>query len=191
MKKTLLLVTASLFMFLFTGCFSSSSTNINYKERGTQGTPENSVVFYGFFEYNTVMEWSQSDSEYAPDYQILDTEYIVSAPVAPGSRYRLEYVNGSYSIGNTTYYWNNRYSMQENGFDIKIPDEPGLYFIGYNSGPDSYKMGKIVPLKTTTTGLFGTTAEKAEMECLQEAYDLYRGTAWAPLIKERIKELQK
>ena len=189
MKKRIFLLTG-MFFFLFTSCLSPKLTNVDYKERATEGSPENSVVFIGYFENNSLTAWSQSNSEYAPDYQKLDGPFVISAPVAPGSRYRMAYVSGSYQVGNTIYTWSETYSMQETGLDIKIPDEPGLYYFGYYSGSDSYRTNSFVP---ASTGLFqlasAATPEKRELTCLRQALQFYKGTEWEAVIKARMEEL--
>ena len=183
--KKLLLVLAGACVILFTSCLSAKVRNFDYKERAEMGTPENSVIFIGYYQNNSEMHWSQSDSEYAPDFQKLEAPYIISAPVAPGSRYRLVYCYGQYRTGQYITYWNPTYSLQENYFDIKIPDEPGIYFFGYYNGGGSVTNGKNVE----QTGLFSSTVEKAELYCLKEALKVYKGTAWEPVIKARIEEL--
>ena len=189
MKKVWLVITGMVF-FLFTGCLSEKHLNFDYKERAAVGTPENSVIFIGYFENNSQMCWSQSNSEYAPDYQSLDGPFIISAPVAPGSRYRLAYVYGSYSSGNTTYFWYNDYKLSTNNYDIKIPDEPGIYYIGYFSGSSTYSEGKFVDAKPIIFTPTSNTPEKRELACLREALNCYKGTEWEPVIKARMEELE-
>lgn len=189
MKKVWLVLTGMIF-FLFTGCLSQKSNlNFDYTERAALGTPENSVIFIGFYATNYAMSWSQSDSEYPPDYQSLDGPFVISAPVAPGSRYRLSFVSGSYSVGNTTYWWSEYYSMQVNNFDIKIPDEPGIYYFGYYSGSDSYSNGKPVEAPQSVFTPSTNSPEKRELACLKEALNRYKGTDWEPVIKARMEEL--
>ncbi|MCR4900534.1 MAG: hypothetical protein K5907_06945 [Treponema sp.] len=185
--KHLTLAGAALLMLMFTSCLSGNVLNFDYKERAQSGTPENSVIFIGFYGYNTLMYWSQCDSEYQPDYQQLDGPFIVSAPVAPGSRYRLEYQYGQVKSGNTITYWSGYRSMQDHYFDIKVPEEPGIYYFGYYNGQDSYRMGEPVKM----SGLFVTTNPvKQEKECLEYALKKYKGTAWEPVIRERLEELK-
>ena len=174
LKKLSLVGTGLLLMIMFTSCLSPKVTNVNYKERATQGTPENSVIFIGFYGNDWEMYWSQCDSEYQPDYQQLEGPYIVSAPVAPGSRYRLVYEYGEIRSSYSVTYWGQRESMQQNAYDIKIPEEPGIYYFGYYSGSSSYQKGEPVPM----TGLFATTNPvKQEIECLEAALNVYRKTA--------------
>ena len=186
MKKTLFVI-AGMCLFLLSGCLSPKILNFDYKERAAQGTPENSVIFIGFYGNDSTLYWSQCNSEYHPDYQQLEGPYVCSAPVAPGSRYRLEYVSGSMVVGRTTYYWSDVYGMQNNYYDIKIPEEPGIYFFGYFNGQDSFRQGEPVQM----SGLFATTNPvKQERECLEFALKKYKGTDWEPVIKQRIEELR-
>ncbi len=186
MKKSLIVI-AGMCLFLLSGCLSPKILNFDYKERAAQGTPENSVIFIGFYGNNGSMYWSQCNSEYQPDYQQLEGPYICSAPVAPGSRYRLEFVSGSMTVGRVTYTWSDVYSLQNNGFDIKIPEEPGIYFFGYYNGQDSFTNGEPKEMK----GLFATTNPvKQERECLQFALKKYKGTDWEPVIQKRLEELR-
>ena len=185
MKKALFAI-AGMCLFLFTGCLSPKIVNFDYKKKAAEGTPENSVVFVVYYRDNVQMYWSQSDSEYQPDYQQLEGPVFVSAPVAPGSRYRLVYCYGSYVVGNTRVYWNPNYSMQENYFDIKVPDEPGIYYVGAFEGSDSYRYGKNINAKS----LIKVSDEKWETMCLKEALKRYKGTAWEPVIKAEIEEVK-
>ena len=189
--KKLTFVLAGMVLFLFTSCLSSKVENFNYKERALTGTPENSVIFIGCLENNSLISYSQSNSEYAPDYQTLEGPFVISAPVAPGSRYRLAYVAGSYTVGRTVYYWSENYSMQVNNFDIKIPDEPGIYYFGYYSGNNTFQNGTYTAPSEGLIKFSTPSDEKREYDCLQMAYDRYRGTAWESVIKERMKELKK
>ena len=186
-KKLTLVGVSLLLMIFFTGCMSPKIANFDYKDRAQDGTPENSVIFIGFYGNNLYMYWSQCDSEYQPDYQQLEGPYIVSAPVAPGSRYRLENQYGEIRSSYSVTYWGQYETMQNNSYDIKIPDEPGIYYFGFYSGTDSWRFGKPINM----TGLFATTnPTKQEIECLQAALKKYKGTAWEPVIQERIKELK-
>lgn len=187
-SKKLALLGAGILMLTLTGCFSVKP-NFDYKERAKEGTPENSVILIGYFGCNGQMCYSQCDSEYAPDYQELVGPFIVSAPVAPGSRYRLEYVSGSETVGRTTYYWYNTYPLGYNWFDIKVPDEPGIYYFGYYYGRASYREGE--PKAYETTLFYKPNPVKEERDCLQAALNVYRGTEWEAVIKERIGELKK
>lgn len=185
--KKLLVAIAGICLVLLTGCASGKILNFDYKERAALGTPENSVIFIGFYGNNSTMYWSQCNSEYSPDYQQLEGPYIVSAPVAPGSRYRLEWVSGSVNYGRTVVYWGDVYTMQYNYFDIKIPEEPGIYYFGYYNGKESFEKGEPVPM----SGIFATTNPvKQEKECLEAALKQYKGTDWEPVIRNRLEELK-
>ena len=186
-KKLTMFGAALLLVSLFTSCMSPKINNFDYKERALEGTPENSVIFIGFYGNNTEMWWSQCNSEYQPDYQKLPGPYIVSAPVAPGSRYRLVFDHGEIRSSYSVTYWGALKSMQEYQYDIKIPDEPGIYYFGYNSGADTWRFQKPMPME----GLFATKDPvKQEVECLQAALKVYKKTAWEPVIQERLKELK-
>lgn len=189
MKKVSLL-TAGIILFLLTSCASSKGLqNFDYQKRAKTGTPDNSVIFIGYYANNTAMSWSQCNSTYAPDYLTIDGPFVISAPVEPGSKYRLAYVSGSYTNGKTHEYWTEQYSMQNIDFDIEIPDEPGLYYFGYFSGQDSYNNRKPTPAEP---GTFkgSATPEKRELYCLKQALKLYKGTEWEAVIKARMEELK-
>ena len=191
--KKIVLVAVSLGLIMtLTSCLTNSIKQIDYKGRSEIGTPENSVIIIGCYSGNTYMAFSQCDSEYPPDNQEMVGQYVVSAPVAPGSRYRLQSVSGQMRSGQTVWYWDANYSMQVNSFDIKVPNEPGIYYIGYFSGKASYQNGEPVPITKNVGLLLVTNAdpEKQEKECLQYALNAYKGTVWYDVIKERIGELK-
>ena len=155
-----------------------STDNISEYQSAT-GTPEDSVVFYGFIDGNNVTEFSQMNSDFPPDHQQMKKNIFVSKPVAPGSLYFLQSMSGSYRSGNTLWGYNETFPMQENFVPVivNVPKESGLYFVG------SY----IEPLK-----ILNGEPEKikwGEKICLKGALKLYKGTAWEKAIEERIKEL--
>lgn len=170
----------------FMSCLSTKVETVDYKSRIEGSTPENSVIFYGCYTDNSLTYFAQSDSEYGPDFQKLEGSVFVSAPVKPGSRYRLAYTNGSRTIADTTYFWNDFYPMNSNSFDIKIPEEPGLYYVGTYDGMTSYEAGKNVPVQYF---IFKKTPEQEEIACLKEVKRIYGKTEWKAVIDEKIKEL--
>ncbi|MBP3772870.1 MAG: hypothetical protein J6I53_09305 [Treponema sp.] len=197
MKKTYLMKLALLaFSSAFVGCTSVmasmgiSTDNIS-EYQSASGTPEDSVVFYGYIagatsiakEQENIVQFSQMNSNFPPDHQQMKKNIFVSKPVAPGSLYFLQGMAGEAqkTIGNTIWIYNETFPMQEElvPIVINVPKEPGLYFVG------SY----YDPLKLLENEVKKSNDKASEKICLKGALKLYKGTVWEKAIEERIKEL--
>lgn len=151
-----------IFGFAFTSCATLPDFSDEQIEKfqKAEGTPEDSVVFYGFLPMNDVVKFKQIDERYPSDEQdgiklsLMDsTGFWVSTPVKPGSTYMISYIKGSVQGGTTTntsvsyigttptynttttfndYVWD--YELSEEYFVIKIPEKPGLYCFGQYTG---------------------------------------------------------
>lgn len=202
MKKICLMKLALLaFSSAFVGCTSvmasSGLSTDNISEyQSAPGTPEDSVVFYGYIEgengisrqQETILQFSQMNTDFPPDHQQMKKNIFVSKPVAPGSLYFLQSMKGearkvgfSLEGANTLWIYNETFPMQEElvPIVINVPKEPGLYFVG------SY----YDPLKLLENEVKKSTDKASEKICLKGALKLYKGTAWEKAIEERIKEL--
>lgn len=188
MKKKLVFFSVLLILSsVFTSCLSIVKT-VDYKERAKEGSPEDSVIFYGSYKNNEHMIYAQSDTSLSADVQSLVGEYVVSAPVTPGSRYRLMYMKGSKKSGRYYTIWDSWFSMQTSGFDVQVPNEPGLYYIGSWDGLQSFKDAENKKAEFT---LFKKSEEAEELQCLKAAKKIYARTKWEAVIQDRINELKK
>ncbi|MBQ9281907.1 MAG: hypothetical protein IJ207_06875 [Treponema sp.] len=178
--------------FALIGCSSvmssayTSTENISEYKSAT-GTPEDSVIFYGWIEGNEVTEFSQMNSELPSDFQQMKNSIFVSKPVAPGSLYFLQGMSGKarrtgLSLeGNIIWIYNEIFPMQSDFVPIivNVPKEPGFYFVGYYAETIKLLEGDVKK----------SDNKSAEKICLKGALKLYKGTAWEKAIKDRIKEL--
>lgn len=186
MKKTLSVFSLIAALFTFVSCASMSG--IDYKEAAETGSPEDTVVFYGGFTNTQDYRFSQRDSNFPADFQYLEhcDEVFVSAPVAPGSTYTIEYFGGAFSSGYVTWVFGRHYPLNFHNFDFQIPKKPGLYYLGYFDGVESYKNGEFKKAK------FLLKSDKsAELDALKVALKVYKGTAWEPVIQKKIDEVNK
>ena len=182
--------------FALIGCSSVMSSmgistdNIS-EYQSASGTPEDSVIFYGYIEGATsiakeqenIVQFSQMNSNFPPDHQQMKNKIFVSKPVAPGSLYFLQGMAGEAqkTIGNTIWIYNETFPMQSDFVPIivNVPKEPGFYFVGYYIDPIGLLEGKVKKYDN----------KSMEKICLKGALKLYKGTAWEKAIKDRIKEL--
>ena len=154
--------------------------------RNFEGTPLNTVIFYGGFHgTGNDFIFRQVDPECAPDTQALgDEEYFVSRPVRLGTRYVLEYW---YWTDATEAYEGNSlardYSEADSPLVIDIPFEPGFYYFGYYDGRASIVKGEL-------TEWDSHPSEEMKPAALKEVLRRYAGTAWAPLIKQELRQAE-
>ena len=184
MKKTLISAIFTSILLTFTGCAGMMvDTSKKAEYQASVGTPEDSVVFYGFLSMDSFHSFSQMNPDFPPDYQEISNQAVVSKPVAPGSQYVLEYNAGSYRAGNVQYYWGSYYPLQTplSPITVNIPKKPGLYYMGIYDGR-SVAWGNKGKDEKLTDG--------NESFCLECALKLYEGTSWEKVILERMEELK-
>ncbi|MBQ4377618.1 MAG: hypothetical protein II821_00255 [Treponema sp.] len=188
MKKNIFrAVVIGLAALTLSGCMSMIVDTSSKKEyQSAPGTPEDSVVFYGYIDWDTGHSFSQMNPDFPPDYQKMKSPGFVSKPVAPGSTYVLEQTEGSCVIGNVRWYWDQHYSLQSAATPliINVPKKPGLYYVGEFDGFNIVKT-KTVDDKNSTH--YGNTMEQW---CVKAALELYRGTAWEEALTKRLEEIE-
>lgn len=193
-KTAMLAAVAVIFGVLtLTSCASlpSGSRNFNYAERALDRTPENSVVFYGAFyaqglngklAHNTYV---QINPKFGLDEQDLIVPFIVSAPCEAGSHYHMTKAWGQW--GN--HYWNQDIPDNYHEFDIIVPSEPGLYYIGFFDGELSMQEGKYVDYPENAA--FCWKGINRQYECLKYVKKHYAGTSWEVLADEEMARLDE
>ena len=189
-KLSLLLI----FTFSFLSCVSVDAKNFSYKERALEGTPENSVIFYGMYFGSTDIHYSQDNSKYASDHQEFHSlnGVVVSAPVKPGSHYHCEYMKGAVRTSmDVATVFDSEIPMNLKGLDVQVPSKPGLYYIGFWEAVKSFESVSNQPFNGNEFLYLDWDEKKAETEILKAAKNAYKGTAWESVIDERLKELQK
>lgn len=187
MKKSIIIVIVSA-LLLMPALGNSPKKS---KAKDSSYTPENSVVFYGKFRGNKKTVYFQSNQEMGVDRQEFKGSIIVSDPVQPGSNYRLFSFNGKGKRIMKDYYgfpglvtceWESAFALNYSEFDLKIPTEPGLYYIGNYDGYDSSNKLKYIESEKDEY--------QAQIKALKEALKKYKGTEWEKVISEKIEELK-
>ncbi len=156
------------------------------KYKNFNGTPENTVIFYGGFHgTSNDFLFRQVDPECAPDTQALgEKEYFVSKPVRLGTRYALEYWYWTDSTETTEGSSLDRsYDEKNSPLVIDIPFEPGFYYFGYYDGRASIVNGEL-------TEWDSHPSIEMKPAALREVLRCYVGTEWAPLIREELKKAE-
>lgn len=185
MKKSIVTVIVSVLLLM------PALGNSPKKENDKSLTPENSVVFYGTFRDNKKTVYFQSNQEMNVDRQEFKGSIIVSDPVQPGSNYRLFSFNGKGKRVMKDQYglpqvfsceWEGTYAVNYSVFDLKIPVEPGLYYIGNYDGYESSINSKYVENEKDEY--------KAQIKALKATLKKYKGTEWEKIISEKIEELE-
>lgn len=170
---------------------SYSATVLNTNEELPD--PSEAVVFYGNIMGVDRCGFSQMDQNYLPNCQKFEQNnplsskcFIVSSPVAMGSTYSLIYSKGSWGGGGFSTYWDENIPLNYTGFDIHIPNEPGLYYIGTLYGEKMISTGENVKF----TDPF-SSEKNMHIECLKKVKEKYKGTAWEIEADKKIAELRK
>ena len=170
---------------IFASCVTSGAKGFDYYERGLDRSPENSVVFYMYFYGNQAMTYEQINPKYGEDSQTLTGFVLVSAPCEPGSYYHCSHVHGAESEGSYNAIWNQDIPEEFHGFDIKVPSEPGLYYVGFYDGHKSIETGSYFDMEDVSfvVGLPKGDLKKKKflLNYVKKAYD---GTPWAVLATE-------
>jgi hypothetical protein len=185
MKKNRLLAGVVLVLLsVLTGCASFSPDVV----QDVKGTPQNSVLVYGFLQNTNKVYFSQMNHELPPDFQKADTSgfYFLLKPVAPGSRYAVEYIDVSKQDYPNIYYFFDFLSLQVTILGFSVPKKTGLYYYGAVDALASLKANKKVSLAEGNTD----KERKWEMRCLDKVLPAYEGTAWESTIRSRIEELE-
>ena len=85
-------------------------------------------------------------------------------------------------LSNSESIWENRYSLQDRSFDIKIPAEPGLFFLGSYDGKESFLNGLYV--------LSPEDQVEEELKILKKVQKSFQKTEWENLINAIREELK-
>ncbi len=184
----------AIFTFSLSSCVSVNAKNFSYKERALEGTPEDSVIFYGMYFGATDIHYTQDNSRYAPDHQEFNSSngVVVSAPVKTGSHYHCEYMKGAVRTSmETATVFDSEIPMNYKGLDVQVPSKPGLYYIGFWEAVKSFESVSNKPFDGNEFLYLDWDEKKAEIEILKAAKNVYKGTSWEAVIDERITELQK
>ena len=182
MKKLSLLVFSAVMILSLSGCVTTNISKADFREAAESGTPENSVIFFGAYSDTAGIEWSQIDPDYPADYlkanDIFGSAYFCSAPVAPGSTYRLEFLQ----VKNVACI----YSLNFKNLDIHVPQKPGLYYVGSFDGITAVEKSEN---KEISSFHFIKKMKLSEKSLLKKVLSNYKGTEWESVIRERMEEL--
>lgn len=193
MKKLTSLLIAVAAAAMLVSCASMPK---DYKEAAAVGSPDNSVLVYGYLYATSDLVFTQMNPEFEPDTNYAafpisgglfepGNGYFVLKPVAPGSRYNLGYLYAQYQVGKTVYYVSNKGHLQGTVFDFTAPTKPGLYYYG---AYDPFKSGNGTKGEYKT--LFGTE-KNIEITLLKKMAAAFKNTEWLPLIEDRMKEIKE
>lgn len=157
------------------------------KYRKFNGTPENTVIFYGGFHGGSNdLLFRQVDPEQESDMQaVIEEEFFISEPVRFGTRYVLEYwywADPSDPFENSTAIARD-YTEQTSPLIIDVPYEPGFYYFGYYDGRPSIVKGEL-------TEWSGHPSVEMKPEAIRKALKCYAGTRWAPLLRAELKQAE-
>ena len=186
------------------------------KFQNARGTPNDSVVFYGFIPMNDVIKFKQIDKKYRSDEQdgikitFNDLSgFWLSTPVEPGSTYMISYMKGSVPGGtqqtmnyngrwsttttHETYVWDHEFTEDRQYFVVKIPKKPGLYCFGQYTGRDimlEANAGKATKIfdQDNIKEKWGKNANQIIVNGLTQTIKAYKGTEWEAAA---LKELEK
>lgn len=218
--KIVLVLSATFLLSTLTGCVSllpDFSEKQIAKFQSAQGTPKDSVVFYGFLPMNDIVKFKQIDKKYSADEQdgiklsLTDNSgFWLSTPVEPGSTYMISYMKGSVPGGMTTgpesfggqmrqvtrfntNVWDQEFSEEMQYFVIKIPEKPGLYCFGQYMGSEimvNAQAGNPTKIfdQSNIKEKWGKNGNQVIVNGLSQLIKAYKGTEWETLA---LKEIEK
>lgn len=219
--RTILVLAVTILLSTLTSCISTLpdfSENQIAKFQSVQGTPKDSVVFYGFLPMNDVVKFKQIDKKYPSDEQdgiklsLKDSSgFWLSTPVEPDSTYMISYMKGSVQGGTTTeikphggqqqalvtkfntHVWDQEFSEDMQYFVIKIPKEPGLYCFGLYSGREimtNAQAGNQTQIfdQNNIKERWGKNGNQIIVSGLSQLIKAYKGTEWETLALEEIEK---
>lgn len=220
LAKIVLALTVTTLLSTLTSCISilpDFSEKQIAKFQNVQGTPKDSVVFYGFLPMNDVVKFKQIDKKYSSNEQdgiklsLTDSSgFWLSTPVEPGSTYMISYMKGSVPGGSPTevksfagqqrqvttfitYVWDQEFSEDMQYFVIKIPKEPGLYCFGQYTGSEimeNAQAGNPTQIfdQNNIKEKWGKNGNQVIVNGLTQLIKAYKGTEWETLALEEIEK---
>lgn len=214
--RTVLVLAVTILLSTLTSCISTLpdfSENQIAKFQSVQGTPKDSVVFYGFLPMNDVVKFKQIDKKYPSDEQdgiklsLTDSSgFWLSTPVEPGSTYMISYMKGSVQGGTATesfggkqalkfntYVWDQEFSEDMQYFVIKIPKKPGLYCFGQYRGNEimaNAQAGNPTEIfdQNNIKEKWGKNGNQIIVNGLTQLIKAYKGTEWETIALEEIEK---
>ena len=202
--KIVSVLSVTFLLSTLTGCVSllpDFSEKQIAKFQSAQGTPKDSVVFYGFLPMNDIVKFKQIDKKYPADEQdgiklsLSDSSgFWLSTPVKPGTTYMSSYMKGSVQCGMST---GHEYSfgiyLIHMFFVIKIPKEPGLYCFGQYTGREimvNAQAGNPTKIfdQSNIKEKWGKNGNQVIVNGLSQLITAYKGTEWETLA---LKEIEK
>lgn len=171
------------------------------KESKPESTPENSVLVYGGIGDQTALaRFTQMDPAFAPGTRETWSLRFFFDDIEPGSYLKLTYYESrdvlafqshsalGWSVSNSTRYSINLPGLQgTTPVDFRVQRKPGLQYIGCKSEATVDGMMTFVP--ATWAKKAPNPEKEYELFVLKMVLKKKTGTAWEPLIRERMKEL--
>jgi len=146
-------------------------------ETNRQGTPEDSVLVFGYIRDIYSIRYTQLDPAFEPAYyQSSDMLYIFDN-VEPGSYLKMT----TYRQNDGVYVPFSPGLSGKSTLDFRVPDEPGLYYAGFMvlSG---YERNMLI---------FKPGDKKyTELMVLTWLLPRLKNKVWIPVVEKRIKELE-
>lgn len=208
MKKVIGLISLAMIICGLTSCVSIKSNvtedvAAEYAYAAETMTPENSVVIIGMFPGVLGGEVVQEKPGTDKEIHKITEEVFVSKPVKPGTQYGIrnltwtDQARGNFMIlpGTTIGTKTNGLIEDVTCIDIKVPNKPGLYFMGSYATWDlaqATKEGVMVEYKDEAYWAnSGNSSLNSTYEKLYKAVlPYYAGTEWEAYILKEIENLK-
>lgn len=173
-------------------------------------TPENSVLVYGWStEPYVYLYYCDTKSDWETIQKVggafvLPPAYKGANLEIKASRYEQ---SSSSQAGNVIYHNSAMYEITNKEWNVNVPTDKALYYMGIHSivehniyswktieemrSKPGYVMAGFPKTKEEYDDWYKKTNDNTERACLKKLLKQYKGTAWEPLIKERMDELSK
>lgn len=173
-------------------------------------TPENSVLVYGWsIEPYVYLYYVDENSDWQTIQKVGGEFFLPPAP--KGANLKVKASKYIYTVssgaGNVVYTRHEDYEVRNNEWNVKVPKDKPLYFMGIHSivNLNVYSWKTINEMRNELGNVmigypktedeyddwYKKTYTNTEKACLKKLLKKYKGTAWEPLIKERMDELSK
>lgn len=178
-------------------------------------TPENSVLVYGWsIEPHVYVYYADQNNDWETIQKVEGAFYL--PPVHKNAKLRVkassyfeshQAQSGNAQMGYSIDVTHTEYKIKSDEWNVNVPKNKSLYFMGIHSVQTNniYSWEGIQELKKQQGNImigFPKTEEEhktwyqnvyknTEKSCLKKLLKQYKGTAWEPVIKERLEELSK
>jgi len=158
-----------------------------------ESTPDNSVLVYGTIgDFSSKIRFTQIDPDFSPATHEAECERFFFDDIEPGSLHKMTHYSTA-PIRGMTYVITSPGLQETTPLDFRAPSKPGLYYYGAKFVGFQKRLRDEQATYTVEPATWARTAPNPEREyelfVLKKVLKKKKGTAWEPVIRDRLKEL--